>query len=289
MPAADNTLTAYVESWSPGPVADEGIVEAAPVAALSAVLDLAGPAAVEGELLPPLWHWLHLLHWPMHHGLGTDGHPREGHFLPPVPNRQRMIAGGRCDIREPLIVGEPVRRVSSLETVAPKAGSTGDLLFVTVRSEFHQRGMLRLIEEQDVVYRSGRFDRSYPAVPDYDRAPACDEPWQRALRPDAAMLFRFSALTANAHRIHYDHPYATAEEGYPGVVVHGPLIVIAMLDLARLEAPQRQVRSLSYRLRHPAFAGEHLLASGVPTSDGAALRLASAREACHATADVIFA
>ena len=126
-------------------------MDAAPVAALSAVLDLAQPIATDGEPLPPLWQWLHLLHWPKQRDLGADGHPRDGHFLPPVPHRQRMIAGGRCDIREPLTVGEPVRRVSSLESVAPKVGATGDLLFVTVRSEFHQRGAVRLTEEQDVV------------------------------------------------------------------------------------------------------------------------------------------
>ena len=264
-------------------------MDAAPVAALSAVLDLAQPVATDGEPLPPLWQWLHLLHWPKQRDLGTDGHLRDGHFLPPVPHRQRMIAGGRCEIREPLTVGEPVRRVSSLETVAPKTGATGDLLFVTVRSEFHQRGALRLTEEQDVVYRSGRSERTFPAALDDESGPAAEEPWQRALHPDAAMLFRFSALTANAHRIHYDHPYVTVEEGYPGVVVHGPLIVLAMLELVRCSAPDRQVRSLSYRLRHPAFVGEHLLAAGLPTPDGAALRLASVREVRHATAEITFA
>lgn len=289
MPAADNTLARYVESWSPEPFVDEGVLDAAPVAALSAVLDLAETVAADGEPLPPLWHWLYLLRWPAQRDLGPDGHPRAGHFLPPVPDRRRMIAGGRCDIREPLTVGEPARRVSSLKAVVPKSGATGDLLFVTVRNEYSQHGTLRLTEQQDVVYRSGRSDRTYPAVLDYESVPGCEEPWQRALHPDAVMLFRFSALTANAHRIHYDHPYATGEEGYPGVVVHGPLIVIAMLELARVNVPRRRVSSVSYRLRHPAFAGEHLLASGVAASDGAALRLASARERRHATAEVTFA
>ncbi|MEH0421265.1 hypothetical protein [Streptomyces sp. B21-083] len=115
-----------------------------------------------------------------------------------------------------------------------------------------------------------------------------DEPWQLPLHPDPALLFRFSALTANAHRIHYDAPYCRDEEGYPGLVVHGPLLALLMLELARRDALGRRVRSLSYRLRRPVFAGEHLVACGTPRGDHAELRVATGREEQHATAEVTF-
>ncbi|MFC5902107.1 hypothetical protein [Streptomyces zhihengii] len=259
-----------------------------PVAALSALLNLPAPVATAGDPLPPLWHWLHFPRWPAHCELGADGHPLHGRFLPPVPQRQRMLAGGRCEITEPLRLGEPAERTSSLAAVTSKPGRSGEMLFVTERREFRQGGRLRLVEEQDVVYRSGRGAGQHPRVLDDSAYPDFDEPWHHSLRPDPALLFRFSALTANAHRIHYDVPYCRDEEGYPGLVVHGPLLALLMFELIRLHVPSRQVRSLSYRLRMPVFAGEHLAACGAPSDDGADLRVATHREARHATAQVAF-
>ncbi|MER5429561.1 hypothetical protein [Streptomyces sp. NPDC002588] len=289
MPATPPPLASYVESWSPGPLTDEDPLHPGPAAALSAALDLPGTAAGAGDPVPPLWHWLHFLAWPPRHALGADGHPRDGHFLPPLPHRQRMWAGGRCEIREPLRLGEPAHRVSSLASVTAKQGRTGELLFVTERREFRQDGRLRLVEEQDIVYRSGRAAGSHPRALDESAAPRTEAPWRLELRPDPPLLFRFSALTANAHRIHYDAPYCRDEEGYPGLVVHGPLLALLMLELPRRGAPRRQVRSLSYRLRRPLFAGERLAACGTPAADGAALHIASHREERHATAEVAFA
>ncbi|MBB4158258.1 hypothetical protein [Streptomyces cinereoruber] len=282
-------LGPYVESWHPEAVTDEDVLSPAPVAALSAVLDRPEPVAVTGDPLPPLWHWLYFLRWPAQRDLGSDGHPLNGRFLPPIPDRQRMFAGGRCSVNRPLIIGEPARRVSSLGPVTTKRGSSGELLFVTVRTEYLQRGTTCLVEEQDLVYRSGRSAAQHPAELDTATAAQTDEAWRIPLETDPRMLFRFSALTANAHRIHYDVPYATDEEGFPGLVVHGPLLVLAMLELVRRGSPDRLVRSLSYRLRRPAFAGERLLASGTPEAQGAALRIASHREERHATAEVTFA
>ena len=282
-------LGSRVQSWTPGPVTAEDPLPAGPAAALSALLDLPGPVAEAGDPLPPLWQWIHFLHWPAQRELGTDGHPRHGHFLPPVPDRQRMIAGGRCEVTRPLRLGEPAERVSSLGPVTAKQGSTGELLFVTERREFRQHGHLCLVEEQDIVYRSGRGSaRHTPVGADDSAVPDAGEPWRLPLRPDPTLLFRFSALTANAHRIHYDTPYAQGEEGYPGPVVHGPLLALFMLELVRRHAPARQVRSLSYRLRRPLFAGEPLLACGTPTDGGADLRIATRREERHATAEVTF-
>ncbi|MDF3139870.1 MULTISPECIES: hypothetical protein [unclassified Streptomyces] len=282
-------LSTYVESWTPGPVKDEDPLGVGPAAALSAVLNLPDPSPKAGEPLPPLWQWLYFLNWPAGRELGADGHPSNGHFLPPLPHRQRMWAGGRCEITEPLRLGEPAERVSSLGSVTAKRGRTGEMLFVTERREFRQHGRTCLVEEQDIVYRSGRSAGQHPAAVDESAHPHPDEPWQLPLRPDPALLFRFSALTANAHRIHYDALYCREEEGYPGVVVHGPLLALLMLELARRHAPDRRVRSLSYRLRRPVFAGEHLVACGTPRGDRAELRIATHREERHAAAEVTFA
>lgn len=289
MQIARNGLGSYADSWHPETVTEDDVLTPGPAAALSAVLDLPESAAGPGDPLPALWHWLYFLRWPAQSGLGDDGHPADGHFLPPVPHRQRMFAGGRLEVTEPLRVGEPTRRVSGLGTVTTKQGSTGELLFVTVRSAYLQHGRTCVVEEQDIVYRSGRSAGRHPGALDTSAAPDSEEPWQLPLRPDPMLLFRFSALTANAHRIHYDAPYVQSEEGYPGLVVHGPLLVLTMLELARRNAPDRLVRSVSYRLRSPAFVGERLLASGTPTGHGSALRVGTHREQRHATAEVTFA
>jgi hydroxyacyl-ACP dehydratase HTD2-like protein with hotdog domain len=180
--------------------------------------------------------------------------------------------------------------VSRLGEVVVKQGSTGEMVFVTVRHEISQGARLCLAEEQDIVYRSGEDERRKAILSlDTADAPASDAPWQLSVRPDSRLLFRFSALTANAHRIHYDAPYVRAVEGYPGLVVHGPLLVLLMLELVR----ERRVRSLSFRLRRPVFAGEHVRALGGPggsTGDNdASLRIATAREDAHAVAEVEFA
>ncbi|MES5818781.1 hypothetical protein [Streptomyces sp. RG80] len=281
-------LSSYVESWTPGPVTDGDPLSADPVAALSAVLDLPGTVAGDGDPLPPLWHWLYFLSRPAQRDLGADGHPSNGHFLPPLPDRKRMWAGGRCEITEPLRLGEPAERVSGLASVTAKRGRTGEMLFVTERREFRQGGRLCLVEEQDIVYRSGHTAAQHPAVVEEFASAHPTDPWQLALRPDPVLLFRFSALTANAHRIHYDAPYCRAEEGYPGLVVHGPLLALLMLELPRRHAPARRVRSLSYRLHRPVFAGELLAACGTPAADRAELRVATHREERHGTAEVVF-
>ncbi|MGY0055481.1 hypothetical protein ACWY4P_02790 [Streptomyces sp. LZ34] len=283
-------LSSYVTSWHPAPVTDEDPLNPVPVSAVSALLDLSDTAAGTGDPLPPLWQWFYFLYWPAQHELGTDGHLRDARFLPPIPDRQRMFAGGRCEITEPLRLGEPTERVSSLRAVTPKQGRTGELLFVTERQEFRQSGRTCMVEEQDIVYRSGRgAGGQHPTALDDQAIPTPEGPWQLSLQPDPTLLFRFSALTANAHRIHYDTPYCRDAEDYPGLVVHGPLLALLMLELVRRNVPERQVRTLSYRLRRPVFAGERILADGT-TSDGQAeLRIATHREARHATAEVTFA
>jgi 3-methylfumaryl-CoA hydratase len=282
-----SALGQYVDAWQPDPVTDSDIIDPLPIAALSAVLDEPATVAGPGQPVPPLWHWLHFLEWPARSELASDGHTAHGHFMPPIPDRRRMFAGGRLVVPEPLEVGVPAQRVRELGEVTVKNGNTGEMVFVTVRSEISQDGRVRVIEEQDIVYRSGEdTGRSATQAIDTEGTPHSDEPWQLNLTPDPVLLFRFSALTANPHRIHYDHPYVTGVEGYPGLVVHGPLLVLLMLEL-----PRRRGKfpfSLSYRLRRPVFAGEQVLALGEPAGNGAELRIATAREDRSCIADVHF-
>lgn len=282
-------LAACVEDWRPQPRTETDALPGGPVAALSAVLGEAAPVAVEGEPLPPIWHWLYFLDWPARHDLGTDGHPRDGAFLPPIPDRRRMIAGGRLWTHRPLELGTATTRTSTLADTTVKRGSTGEMLFVTVRQEFHQHDRLCLVEEQDIVYRSGEDTGRAAAFTGIDPAQTPPpEPtgatWEMPAATDPMLLFRFSALTANAHRIHYDEPYCRAVEGYPGLVVHGPLLTLLMLEPAR--RARRAVESLSYRLRRPVFCGEPLLITGEPDGGTAAMRVATGREDRHATAEV---
>jgi hydroxyacyl-ACP dehydratase HTD2-like protein with hotdog domain len=289
-----SALRKAARDWRPSPAHTSDALDPGPAAGLSAVLDLPAPAAPAGAPLPPLWHWLHFLHWPRHSELGPDGHLREGRFLPPVPGRRRMFAGGRLEVHTPLTVGRPAEVTESVGGVEVKQGRSGELLFVTVRGEYRQEGELRLVEETDLVYRSGGPGPVPPGlVLDTGRTPETEAPFRAHWRTDPALLFRFSALTANAHRIHYDEPYATATEGYPGLVVHGPLLVLSMLELLRREAAGRTVRRLSYRLRKPVFCGERLVtcAENDAAGDGGTwrLRVAGPREDAHATAEVTLA
>lgn len=279
-------LQEHLDDWNPEPARDEGLVAGEPVAALSAVLDQPVVARA-GDRLPPLWHWLQLLEWPPNEALGPDGHPRHGPFLPPVPDRRRMFAGGRVRFDGALEIGAPVHRTSEVAACTVKEGGSGELAFVTVRSTWRQHGHDRVVEDIDYVYRSGDEGPRTFAVPT-DTPGSDGRPW--LLTPDTSpvTLFRFSALTANTHRIHYDLPYARDVEGYPGLVVHGPLLVLLMLEAVRRGDP-RPVAEVRFRLRRPVFSGMPVLVRGGPDDDGgAALTVASAADDRHATADVRF-
>lgn len=281
------SLEKHVAEWAPGEVASEDPIAPGPAQALASVLgerDLRGegpPASV----LPLLWHWLYFLDWPAHEELGPDGHPLEGHFLPPVPDRRRMFAGGRVRVEEPLEIGRPARRVSTLADATVKHGRSGETLFVTVRHEVHQGGRPRLVEEQDFAYRSGESgQRRMPAEPKSGPPERGTDPWWSLATADPVLLFRFSALTANAHRIHYDDPYARTVEGYPGLVVHGPLL--AVLLAGRAEAAGQPVTAMHYRLRSPVFVGEPFAVTGGPGDNGVELSVRTAPAEVNATATV---
>ncbi len=209
-------------------------VTAAPIAALAATLDRADPFPRRGDRLPILWHWLYFL--PLHRQseLGLDGHARLGGFLPPVPLPRRMYAGNRVEIVQPLRVGDAIHRRSTIVDVSRKEGRTGPLVFVRVRHEINCDDRLAVTEEQDIVYRNNPGPDDPP--PRLQRAPDA-ETWRREIRPDEVLLFRYSALTFNGYRLHYDRPFATGIQGYPGLVVHGPLIATLLADLVRRNLP----------------------------------------------------
>jgi 3-methylfumaryl-CoA hydratase len=247
------------------------VIGVVPVQALHVTLDHpAASAAGPGAPLPPLWHWLSFLPMPRQSELGPDGHALRGGFLPPVPLPRRMWAGGRFEFRTPLRVGDAVARRSTIEQVAPKSGRSGPLVFVTVRHELHANGAEEpaLVEWHDIVYRAAKRpgDADPPPI-----AADTGAPWQRRLVPDDVLLFRYSALTFNGHRIHYDRRYVTEVEGYPGLVVHGPLIATLLLDLLRREAPAAELASFRFTALRPSFDGRPLQLNG--RRDGATVTL----------------
>ncbi len=268
----DPAALAHLQDWvgKSEVIADQ--VTPVPVLALSATLDLPAPDASPGTALPPLWHWLYFLPLHRHSELGPDGHARRGGFLPPVPLPRRMWAGGRLRWLQdnPLVVGDAVRRVSRIESVTHKAGRTGDLLFVLVKHEVHNAKGLAITEEHDIVYRAA----AQPGDPSPPPAAAeSGAAWQREVRPDEVLLFRYSALTFNGHRIHYDRRYVTEVEGYPGLIVHGPLIATLLADLVRRHAPGAFMRSFDFKAVRPTYDLHPLRVNAQPSADGKAIRL----------------
>ncbi len=241
-----------------------------PVAALAATLDHPPREIAPGTPLPPLWHWLYFL--PLHRAseLGPDGHAKLGGFLPPVPLPRRMWAGSRFEFPGELRVGDAAERISTIESVACKQGRSGPLVFVTVRHEIFANGAATpaLREWHDIVYRAARQPGDVEPPP--QPAPA-DAAWAREWQPDDVLLFRYSALTFNGHRIHYDRRYVTEVEGYPGLIVHGPLIATLLLDLLGREWPQARLASFAFKALRPSFDGRPLRVSG--KREGDAVRL----------------
>jgi len=263
------SLADSLADWRPGALELARGVDPWPAAAFAGLIGAPEPPLKNGDPLPPMWHWFTLLEHPATAEIGIDGHPKDGHFLPPIPGRRRMFAGGRLNVHAPIPVGSLLSSRSEVANIAIKSGRSGEMAFVTIRTELTADGVLAGVEEQDIVYRSEpggtpqrTMQRPEAGIPDPPGQ------WQRRLGTDPVLLFRFSALTYNGHRIHYDLPYATGQEGYPGLVIHGPLLALLALDLPRLHAPDARLRSFEYRLVRPAFAPTTVIATGQPAQDG---------------------
>jgi hydroxyacyl-ACP dehydratase HTD2-like protein with hotdog domain len=269
-------MSEMLAGWDPGPAEATETIAAGPAVALSGLLDREPAVTGPGDPIPPLWHWLYFLDRPATRELGPDGHPAAGHFMPPIPQRRRMYAGGRASYTGAIRCGDEITRRSELADATIKQGRTGELLFVTVRSVFTRAGTAVATEEQDVVYRSGPAaagGSAGPRGPGQETGPA---PWQIQIVPDPVLLFRFSALTYNAHRIHYDADYATTVEGHPGLVVHGPLLALLCFELPRRHLPRQRITQLSFRARSPLYAGQRCTVTGGPRDgpdDGCAMQV----------------
>ena len=237
-----------------------------PVRALTATLDHPAAPVPDGSPLPPLWHWLYFL--PLHRQseIGADGHAKRGGFLPPVPLPRRMWAGSQFEFRAPVRVGDAVARTSTIDDVTTKAGRSGTLVFVKVRHELRCNGAAEpaIVEFHDIVYREAQ--RPDDVAPPPQAAPA-GAVWQREVVPDDVLLFRYSALTFNGHRIHYDRRYVTEVEGYPGLIVHGPLIATLLLDLLRRNAPDAVVADFLFKAVRPTFDLNPFQVNGVRTGN----------------------
>jgi len=261
--ASDSDLD-RLRSWVGRKESVEDEITAWPTKAMTATLDRSDPVPARGEPIPLGWHWYYFLEAMPASQLAHDGHAKRGGFLPPVPLPRRMWAGGRFEFRRPLRMGESARRDSEILSVEPKRGKSGDLVFVTVRHTIIGSGDVTAIEDHDIVYReAAKPGEQQPAGKPTSERPA----WSRSLIGDPVLLFRYSALIFNAHRIHYDLPYVTAEEHYAGLIVHGPLQATLLLDLCRRHSA-RPVRSFDYRATYPLIHTETFTVNGRPSADG---------------------
>jgi 3-methylfumaryl-CoA hydratase len=268
-------LAEVLRDWRPGTLELTRRVDPWSAEAFADLIGAPAPGRADQAGLPPLWHWFTLVDHPAQSQIGADGHPVAGPLLPPIPRRRRMFAGGRLRLGAPIPLGALLSSRSTVAAVSLKSGRSGEMAFVTVRHELAADGAAVGVEEQDIVYRcapEGDVPAKQPLPPTGFPEPAGE--WRAELAADPSLLFRFSALTYNAHRIHYDLPYATEAEGYPGLVVHGPLLALLALELPRVHAPGQVVRGFDYRLVRPAFAPARIVSAG--RLDGAATEVAVA-------------
>ena len=266
------TASTDLTQWIGRTEAVDDTVTPTPVAALSATLDWPSARPVAGTPLPYLWHWLFFLPLAQQSEIGPDGHPRRGGLLPPVPLPRRMWAGSDFAFHQPLLVGDRLTRTSTIVDVSEKSGRTGHLIFVKVRHEIRRNGAadVALTEHHNIVYRDAPGPNDVPPAP--VAAPGKFS-WERRIKADEVLLFRYSALTFNGHRIHYDRKYVTEVEGYPGLIVHGPLIATLLMDLLRRQLPEARVAKFEFKAVRPTFDINPFSVHGQPAADGKSVRL----------------
>lgn len=254
----------HLRSWIGREETADDTVTLTPVRALSATLDREEPAILEGDALPPLWHWLYFLPLQRQSEIGLDGHAKRGGFLPPIPLPRRMWAGGRFQFHRPLRIGDVIRRTSRIVDITRKDGRSGPLIFVLVRHDIRNADGTAIVEEHDIVYRD--FAQPGEASPPHRLAPA-GATWHRSIHPDDVLLFRYSALLFNAYRIHYDRRYVTEVEGYPGLIVHAPLVATLLADLVRRNSTAAMT-AFRFKAVLPLFDTSDFAVCGVPSPDG---------------------
>ena len=251
------------QSWIGNTETVKDQIRTSPLTAMAAMLDRS--PLTDLEALPPLWHWLFFLKPANQSELGADGHPEKGDFLPPIDLPRRMWAGSRFQFHHPLFAGDQIERKSEILNVTIKEGRSGQLAFVCVGHTLSNQKGPALYEEHDIVYRSGVSNAaSSPPTP----APAPkDEDFSRTVNPDPILLFRYSALTFNGHRIHYDREYATQVEGYDGLIVHGPLLATLLTDVLLENVPECELMKFEFKALSPVFDLNSFEVCGKKVSD----------------------
>ncbi|MGH8616232.1 MAG: FAS1-like dehydratase domain-containing protein [Burkholderiales bacterium] len=257
-----------LKQWIGREESDTDFVTVPAVHRLSATLDRDDPHPKLGDVLPIGWHSMLFPRVVRQSQIGPDGHPARGDFLPPVPLPRRMFAGKRITFHADLRVGDEVTKRSTIKSVTPKQGRTGQMVFVTVVAEISSARGLAITEEQDIVYRDEPEKGAAPPAPQPAPGTAV---WKNTVTPDPVMLFRYSALTFNGHRIHYDLPYVTQVEGYPTLVMNGGLTTLLVFELAR--ANGAVIRHIASRNVRPLFVGRPIAIQGEPAAGGKAGRL----------------
>ncbi len=268
----DKHTLAKLQEWVGKSETLHDFIVGEPLRGLSVTLDRDDPIPTEGSPVPALGHWLYFLPRHLQRETGEDGHCKRGGFLPPVPLPRRMWAGGKFEWNEsnPLRVGDSVQRLSRIESVKHKTGQSGDLVFVQVKHEFLNGKGLAMTEIHDIVYRAAaRKGETAPQPIAVETSSA----WHREIYADPVLLFRYSALTFNGHRIHYDRTYCNTAEGYPGLVVHAPLIATLLVDLVRRNAPNAFIKRFEFKAVRPTFDLHTLRVNGQPGIDGKTVKL----------------
>ncbi|MEL0107083.1 MAG: MaoC family dehydratase N-terminal domain-containing protein [Rhodospirillaceae bacterium] len=260
----------HLNKWKGKSEERESRVEATPIALFNATLDYEKPFPKDGDVIPPICYRQLFPPLARQSLIKEDGHIQLGDFFPPVPLPRRMNGGSRLSFLKPLHVGEKVRRVNSVGDVTYKEGRSGPLVFVKFISEVFGEDGLAVIDDQDIIYREAadpNKKETKPSKPKEIKKPG-EAVWRRTITPTPTLLFRYSALIFNAHRIHYDYPYVTGVEGYPGLIFHGPLTAVVLLDLFHRENPEKNVTQFNYRADAPLFADNPFDVCGEPSSDG---------------------
>ena len=254
-----------IDDWIGRQEVTEALVTAYNADAMAATLDRDDTPLKAGDPIPPGWHQFFMREVVKLSDTAADGHPRRGGFLPPIDLPRRMWAGTRSTFHRPVRVGETLRKTSTIQSITPKTGKTGQLVFLNLKHEIESGGELAVTEIQDVVYREDARPGATPPAP--PGAPA-EAVWKRAIHPTPVLLFRFSALTMNSHRIHYDRAYVTEVEKYPGLLVHGPLTQTLLLDLFRRENPDATLETFTVRAVSPLYDIDDFTVEGAPGEDG---------------------
>lgn len=274
-----------LKQWEGKQESHEDVISLATAQAMAATLDWEQVPAT-GETLAKPWHWLHFLPSARQSQIGHDGHPKKGGFLPPVPLPRRMWASGKVSFKADLHIGDSVKKISTVKSVSHKQGGSGNLVFVTVGHEIYCGDTLAISEDQNIVYREEPDPNAPPPKP---MAPPAVAEFSREITPDPVLLFRFSALTFNSHRIHYDRDYAINEEGYAGLVVHGPLSATLLLDLVHSEFPDANIKHYDYRAVRPLIDGNVFQIQGCRNDESLSLWAVDHQGAMTMQATVVLA